>query len=336
MSGEKSTHVSEEKKNIVAELKDLISTKKTVLIASIKGLPASQFQLIGKKLRGKAIVKVPKKNLIFRAIDDSGKEIAKKLEEVIASDVAVLFSDLDSFELAGELLESKNPAKAKTGQEAPEDIEIKAGMTDLLPGPAISELGAVGLKIKVTDGKLEIMGDKVIVKKGEAIRQEVADVMSKLDIKPFSIGFIPLAALDIEENKFYAEINIDKEGTLEKLHEAHGRALPFAVEMGYASPDTISFLISKAHSHGKALEELGGAEEVKEEEKLEAVEGKSDVPDEDKAEEKVQEEKTAKDVKETTAEAENEEPAPKGVPSEEGKKVEENNTPETKKDGEDK
>lgn len=43
------------------ELAELIKTKKTILIASIKDIPASQFQEIGKKLRGKAIVKVPKK-----------------------------------------------------------------------------------------------------------------------------------------------------------------------------------------------------------------------------------------------------------------------------------
>ena len=61
--------IPESKKKTVAELSELIKNKKTVLIASIKDLPASQFQEIGKKLRGKAIVKVPKKNLIFRALE---------------------------------------------------------------------------------------------------------------------------------------------------------------------------------------------------------------------------------------------------------------------------
>ena len=48
----------------VTELKDLVSGSKTVLIASIKNLPGSQFQEIVKKLRGQAVVKVPKKNFI--------------------------------------------------------------------------------------------------------------------------------------------------------------------------------------------------------------------------------------------------------------------------------
>ncbi|MFC1682433.1 50S ribosomal protein L10, partial [Nanoarchaeota archaeon] len=48
--------IPEKKINAVKELKELIKNKKTVLIASIKSLPGSQFQEIGKKLRGKAIV----------------------------------------------------------------------------------------------------------------------------------------------------------------------------------------------------------------------------------------------------------------------------------------
>lgn len=45
----------------VKELSDLIKNKRTVLVASIKNIPGSQFQEISKKLRGKARVKVPKK-----------------------------------------------------------------------------------------------------------------------------------------------------------------------------------------------------------------------------------------------------------------------------------
>ena len=144
------------KLDTVKELVELAKNKKTILIASIKNIPASQFQEIGKKLRGKAIVKVPKKNLIFRAIDSSGNEAMKKLEKYVGDSVAILFSDLESFELASELVASKSPAKAKAGQEAPEDIEIPEGPTDLVPGPAISELGALGIQIQIEKGKINI------------------------------------------------------------------------------------------------------------------------------------------------------------------------------------
>ena len=283
MSGKKSTHVSEEKKKIVEELSDLIKNKRTILIASIKNIPGSQFQEIVKKLRGKAIVKVPKKNLIFRAIDDSGKEAEKKLKEQITESVAVLFSDLDSFDLAAELINNKSPTKAKAGQEAPADIEIPAGPTELVPGPAISELGALGIQIQIEKGKITIKNPKVIAKEGEKISAGAAELMNKLGIKPFSVGFIPLSAFDTKEGKLYSEIKIDREETLKELKMAFGKALPFAVEIGYPTKDTISFLIGKAGRQGKVIEGLKKAEsEEKEAPKQE------EAPKEEKKEDKTQ------------------------------------------------
>ncbi len=256
MAGTKSTHVSEEKKNIVKELSNLIKNNKTILVASIKNIPSSQFQEIAKKLRGKAIVKVPKKNLIFLALDKSGNEAVKKIKEQIRESTAILFSELDSFELAAELISNKSPTKAKAGQEAPEDIEIPAGPTDLVPGPAISELGALGIQIQIEKGKITIKTPRVIAKKGEKISSGAADVMNKLDIKPFSVGFIPLSAFDAEEGKLYLEIKIDREETIRELKKAFSQSLPFAIEIGYPTKDTITFLLGKAGIQGKVLEKF--------------------------------------------------------------------------------
>lgn len=252
----KITHVSEKKKKAVAELSKLLQEKKTILISSIKNIPGSQFQEIVKKMRGKAVVKVPKKNIIIKALDSSKEEEVKKVKEKIGSDFALLFSDMDCFELAVELIKKKSPSKAKAGQIAPDDIEIQAGPTDLVPGPAISELGALGIQIQIENGKITIKAPKVIAKKDSKITQGAADMMSKLDIKPFTIGFVPLAAFDNTTKTFYPEINIDPDKTLEDLKEAYGRALPFAVNIGYATPETITFLIGKAGMHGKAIERL--------------------------------------------------------------------------------
>lgn len=260
--------VPEIKLKIVEELSNLIKNKKTILVTSIKNIPASQFQEISKKLRGKAIIKVPKKNLIFRALDSSKNKEINKLKEGIENSVAILFSDLDCFELALELIEKKSPVKAKIGQEAPEDIEVHEGPTELVPGPAISELGALGIPIQIEKGKIHIKTSKVIVKKGEKISDIAVGIMNKLDIKPFSVGFIPLIAFDNQEGKLYSNIKIDKQGTLEELKTAFGKALSFAVEIGYVCENTIELLIRKASSHEKAIENLAGQENKPEEKEI--------------------------------------------------------------------
>lgn len=285
--------IPEKKINAVKELTDLIKNKKTILIASIKNLPASQFQEIGKKLRGKAIVKVLKKNLIFRAIDESGNTEVKKLTEHIEDSVAILFSDLDSFELAGELLKSKTPAKAKAGQEAPFDIEVEPGPTDLVPGPAISELGALGIQIQIEGGKINIKESKVIVKEGSKISQGAADIMVKLDIKPFSIGFIPLSGFDITTGKLYLEIKIDKEGTIEELKTAYGKALPFAMEIGYICSDTAKLMVQKAAGQEKRLIRVISGEPEPEEVDSDVGNQISDIGGDEVKEEKPKEEEKA-------------------------------------------
>jgi len=84
--------------------------------------------------------------------------------------------------------------------------------------------------------------------------------MSKLEIKPFTIGFVPIAAFDSKEGKLYTDIKIDREGTLEELKIAYSKALAFAVEMAYTSQDTIKLLIVKAAGHERALINLQSSE----------------------------------------------------------------------------
>lgn len=255
-------------KKKIESVKDLITaakSKKTILIASIKNLPSSQFNEIKKSLRGKAILMVPKKSMTLRAFGSVPN--LKELEGQVKENVAILFSDLDSFELASELTENRSAVKAKAGQEAPEDIEIPAGPTDLVPGPAISELGALGIQIAIEGGKINIRSPKIIVKKGQKITQAASDVMSKLDIKPFTVGFEPIAAFDNQESQLYLNIKIDKKKTLEDIKFAFGKALPFAVEIGYVSEDTIKLLIGKAGMHEKALSKFVGETQVQSENK---------------------------------------------------------------------
>ncbi len=283
--------IPEFKKKIIEELINLIHSYKTILLASIKNLPASQFQEISKKLRGKAVIKVPKKRLFIRAVENSQNKELKKIEEYFKNSTALLFSNLDTYELAYELIKNKSPAKAKAGQEAPIDIEIQAGPTDLPPGPAISELGSVGLQVQIEKGKIVIKEPRVIVKKGQKISHNVADVMNKLNIKPFSVGYIPTVGYNLEKNKLYLSIKINREEAQENLKEAFAKALSFAVNIGYYGKETIPLMIQKAAAYEKKLIKLISGETQEEDKKTASVTEATPV-EENKTEEKKEEPKT--------------------------------------------
>jgi large subunit ribosomal protein L10 len=265
------------KSDRVKTLIEKIKNAKTLMIVSIKNLPSKQFQDIKKSLRGKALVKVAKKNIMNRAIKGFGKESILPLEKEIQENSAFVISDIEGFELAGILSKEKTPASAKAGQISPEDIEVKAGPTSLVPGPAISELGALGIQISIEDGKISIKEPRVIIRKDEVINESVASLLQKLDITPFNVGLEPVAIYDIQSEKIFSEINIDSEEAIENLKNAATKALGFAQKIVYYCKDTIGYLLSKANSHEKSLsknikvetkitEDKEGEEEVEKEE----------------------------------------------------------------------
>ena len=291
------------KEKDVNNLADSIKKSKTLMVASIKGLPSKQFQNIKKSIREHAEVKVAKKNIMMRALKSA--EISG-LDEYIGADCAFVISDLDAYELAGILAKKKTPVFAKSGQVAEDDIEVKDGPTNMVPGPAISELGALGLQVAVENGKIAIKAPKVVITKGQTINENAASIFQKLNIMPFSVGLNINVAYDVASKKIFTELKIDPEGYTEDLKQAAGKALGFAQKIVYICKETIGYFLAKGNAHGNALEKFD-VEEKKDEVKDDKT---SEADDKEKVEEKV------KDVKENKTEGEE-------APTEEEKKEEE-------------
>ncbi len=244
------------KEKQVKELINEIKKAKTLMIVSIKGLPSKQFQSAKKSIREYASVKVAKKNIMNRSIKGIGKESILALDKYINENCAFVISDLDGYELAGILNKKRTPIAAKAGQLAPIDIEVKEGPTELVAGPAISELGALGIQIAVENGKISIKKNKVVVKEGVEIKDNVASILQKLHIQPFTVGLEPVAIYDIESEKIYDNIKINPEETINELRNAAAKSLGFAQKIGYYCRETIGYFLAKANLEGETLNKL--------------------------------------------------------------------------------
>jgi ribosomal protein L10 len=75
--------IPEGKIKLVEDLANKMKSSKTVFVASIKGLPASQFQKIKKKLTGKAEVVMAKKSILLRAIAKVDKGNFQNVKDLI-------------------------------------------------------------------------------------------------------------------------------------------------------------------------------------------------------------------------------------------------------------
>src|SRR3989344_7939127 len=207
MKNEKKARVSETKKRELSELLKLISSNNTVMIVYTVNVPSSQLQIIRKKLKN-AKLKIVKKNLLIRALENSKKSGAKNLINYIKEGSAVIFSKDDPFDISAKLSEYRMPKRAKAGQIATEDISVEEGTTEIMPGPAISEFNLAGIKTGIVSGKIAIKESKILVKKGETITNQVSNILNKLEIKPFKVGLDPAGVFDTKNDIIYQDIII--------------------------------------------------------------------------------------------------------------------------------
>jgi len=249
------TGVAEYKKKYVQDMSKLIRQYPIVGLVNMEGLPAPQLQIMRSELRGKMELYMTKKRLMRIALEKikNEKKGIEVLEKHFEGMPAFIFTNENPFKLSRTLQKSKTKAPAKAGQIAPSDIIISKGPTPFAPGPVISELSNAGLKVGVENGKVAVKEDTVIVKKGEKVNSNVAEILTRLDIKPMEVG---LGLVAVYENGIiYLKdiLEIDDKAFNDKINLAATQAFNLAFNIVYTIKDNINLLISKAFTDAKAL-----------------------------------------------------------------------------------
>ena len=328
-------HVASWKYEFVDKLVKLGEKYPVIGLVRINNIPAPQMQKMRRNLRGHAVLVVSKNNLIKIALEKMNKKGISGLSQFIDGQIGMIFTDFDAFKLVKILDRSRTKAPAKGGEIAPEDIVVHEGETPFKPGPMISELQKAGIPAAVQKGKIVVKKDTVVVKKGEVINPQVAQVLTKLEIYPLTVGLELLGAYE-DEMIFPREV---LEVSVEEIHgkilnavqnainlsvnakyptslsigilvgEAYRNAFNLALNANIINKNTVEFIIEKAYGNMLSL-----ATHLTEgiDEELKSLVSTSKVPEE-KVEEKVEEKKEEK--KEEENEEKKEEEAISGLGS---------------------
>jgi len=242
------------RKEQIALIADLIRSYKTVGIAKVRGIGASQLQRLRRELRDNARLRVSKNSLIAISFKDSGID---EMTDYIEDQMALIFTNLGAFELYRLTEASKIPAPIKAGTIAPEDIVIEAGPTALKPGPVVGELQNLGIPAGIAGGKVEIKKRTVVVKEGERVTPEIAEILAKLGIYPVKEGLDLAAVYERESGVLFKPevLCIEPSEYISELCEAAKRALSLATHLKYAYPTsfTIGDLLREASIKSQAL-----------------------------------------------------------------------------------
>ncbi len=232
----------------VERLKNLISSHGTILVADFSGFPSNYFKTIRKALRGKAQVLVAKNKLFRVALQEVKPNLLNSIDRYLHGQNVFLFSNLHPLRLSWILKENPFPSSLKPGEVAPKDIVIPEGPTELSPGPIIDELARMGINTKVQGGKIYISRDKVVLKAGEVVTEEIARILNLLGIKPINTTFGLKVAVDSDGVVYPPEVlDLTVEDITEAIRQALEKAVKVAVATCLPSRDAAPFIVQKVH-----------------------------------------------------------------------------------------
>lgn len=244
----------QEKTEKIKEIKNLIQQHKVLGVASLQKIRAAQLQGLRRKLKGNASFLVIKNTIIRRAVAEcKDKPGLEGLEEHLTGSNIYLFTNLNPFKLVLILQKSRVKATARAGDIASEDVIVPAGNTGLPPGPIISQFGSVDIPTRIESGGVWINRDTLVAKKGEAITARLANVLSKLGVKPVEIGLTLKAAYD--EGLIISEdqLQLNLEEIQRNIGEAQALALNLSLNSAYPMPENIRLLLQIVSQESFAL-----------------------------------------------------------------------------------
>jgi large subunit ribosomal protein L10 len=248
-----SQQVLDEKSSEVEAIKDILKEHKSIGIASLKKVRASQLQELKKSMAGQVYLRVLKNTLMKIAIEEMNQKDLKKLEIYLEGSNVYLFTDLNPFKLALLLERGKVKTTAKSGDIAAYDVVVPAGNTAQPPGPFISQLNAVGLPTRIESGSVWVSKDTLVVRRGEVINERLAGVLSKLGIKAVELGISMRAVFDNGLMITGDQLKVDVDATRKSVEQSNQEAFALAMSISYPTKETIKPLLQSAHQKAMAL-----------------------------------------------------------------------------------
>ncbi|NMB85282.1 MAG: 50S ribosomal protein L10 [Methanosaeta sp. PtaB.Bin018] len=248
----RTAHLPEWKVKDVQELIEKISKSRVIGVVGLREIPASNLQQMRGDLRGNVEIRMVRNTIARRALEASDPKI-RPLADYIEDQTALIFCDENPFRLSSMLEKGKKPMPIKPGAKAPKDIVVEAGETSFSPGPMVGKLQAAGIPAAIKGGKVVINQRITLAKEGDVVSAKTAEILKTMEIFPKLVGLDLRAVYEgglIFKSK---DLCIDVGAQISELSLASAKAFSFAVEIGYATPETVGPMLQKAQSKAIGL-----------------------------------------------------------------------------------
>ncbi len=237
------------KVKMLNELIDLLKNNRYILVFDLHGVPARILHEYRYRLRRVgASMKVAKNTLLFLAMQKAYGEVPEEVAGVLRGEIGLIFTNRNPFEVYKYIELNKVRRDARPGDLAEFDIVVPAGPTNLGPGPILSRFGKLRIPTRVQDGKIWIVKDSVVVKAGQQVSPEAAEILRAVGIQPMFEGLrIMWLIVDGKRVVPGSELELDPVKYRSSLEEAARHAVNLAVNSALPVPETLSMALSMAH-----------------------------------------------------------------------------------------
>ena len=235
------------------QLQELPKKYKVLSIIQMQKVRSTQILPLRKILKDDVEFVSIKDKIAKKVFADSDVPGIKEIIKEISGQCMLIFTNMSPFKLNVLLAKNKIMMNARGGDIASVDIVVPAKNTGIAPGPMLTEFKNAGIPTKIDQGTIWIAKDSTPVLKGEAISDQLAAILGKLDIKPVEAGISLYTALEDGTKYAEAEMVIDVEKVREQFGQAHQEAVSLSIEAAYITADNISQILGKAAQSARSV-----------------------------------------------------------------------------------
>jgi len=236
------------------KLVKLLDEYPRIFIVGADNVGSAQMAKIRHALRGKAVILMGKNTMIRKVIRgglDSHPELESLLPHV-KSNIGFVFVQ-DNLSVVKKILEeNKVSAPAKAGATSPLTVIIPSGATGMEPTQT-SFFQALNIPTKINKGQIEIVNEVTILRPGDKVGASEANLLSKLNIRPFSYGLRVRTVYDVGAIYDPSLLDLTEADVINRFNSAVKNIACIGLAIGYPTIASLPHSIARGYKNALSI-----------------------------------------------------------------------------------
>jgi len=226
-----------------------------ILAVGADNVGSNHMQNIRRALRAKGAVLLMGKNTMIRKAIKGHTANNPSLElllPLVRGNVGFVFTKGDLSEIKQILLTNRVEAPAKTGSLAPCKVIVPAMNTGLEPTQT-SFFQALNIQTKIARGQIEIIQDVNLIEEGQKVGASEANLLAKLNIKPFSYGLTLSTVYDSGSVYSHKVLDYTDQDIIKKFHNGVRNIASVGLQIGLPTIASLPHSIARGFKNLLAI-----------------------------------------------------------------------------------